>query len=323
MTWQKDPLTDLPPSLRFYAGGDRSVRGYTYQSLGPKDASGNVIGGKHLLVGSVEVEYAISKSWSMALFYDVGNAFNNFEDLTWPRERGWDSILHPGRSDPGGSGPPDQCGQPGFPAPCGHRIRAVKKTLEISSSDGIVLVLIAAALVALGVWALNSPEGTRVLLKAISVFSPVRIDGREISGRLRDELKIRGLRVRWPQGELRADSFHLRWEAGEILNRRIIIREASLDGVQIKDDRPETGKISFRRMAGDSPMAIPAARTGGLFPGPENGLSAGPGRSDPRPSPLHRSLVGGGVPAGQTFQRSTVPWAGPKGRWKWILPIPA
>ena len=88
VTWQKDPLTDMPPSLRFYAGGDRSVRGYTYQSLGPKDASGNVIGGKHLLVGSLELEYAITKNWSMAVFYDVGNAFNNFEDLTWPQGAG-------------------------------------------------------------------------------------------------------------------------------------------------------------------------------------------------------------------------------------------
>jgi translocation and assembly module TamA len=88
ITWQKDPLTDLPPSLRFYAGGDRSVRGYAYQSLGPKDSSGNVIGGKHLLVGSLEVEYSITQNWSTAVFYDVGNAFNNFEDLTWPQSAG-------------------------------------------------------------------------------------------------------------------------------------------------------------------------------------------------------------------------------------------
>jgi translocation and assembly module TamA len=88
VTWQKDPLTDLPPSLRFYAGGDRSVRGYTYQSLGPKDSNGNVIGGKNLLVGSLEVEYSITKAWSLAAFYDVGNAFNNFQDITWPMGAG-------------------------------------------------------------------------------------------------------------------------------------------------------------------------------------------------------------------------------------------
>ena len=88
ITWQKDPLTDLPPSLRFYAGGDRSVRGYTYQSLGPKDSNGNVIGGKHLLVGSLEIEYSVTKNWSLAAFYDVGNAFNNFQDATWPMGAG-------------------------------------------------------------------------------------------------------------------------------------------------------------------------------------------------------------------------------------------
>ena len=88
VTWQKDPLTDLPPSLRFYAGGDRSVRGYSYQSLGPKDASGNVIGGKNLLVGSMTAEYHITRNFSTALFYDVGNAFNNFQDLTWPQGAG-------------------------------------------------------------------------------------------------------------------------------------------------------------------------------------------------------------------------------------------
>ncbi len=88
LTWQKDPLTDIPPSLRFYAGGDRSIRGYTYQSLGPKDASGNVIGGRHLLVGNLELEYMVTKSWGAAVFYDAGNAFNNFEDLTWAQGAG-------------------------------------------------------------------------------------------------------------------------------------------------------------------------------------------------------------------------------------------
>ena len=80
-TWQDNPITDLPPTLRFYAGGDRSVRGYEYQSLGPKDADGNVIGGKHLIVGSLELEYALAKNWGIAAFYDVGNAFNNIDNL--------------------------------------------------------------------------------------------------------------------------------------------------------------------------------------------------------------------------------------------------
>ena len=59
ITLLSDPLSDLPPSLRFFAGGDQSVRGYAYQSLGPLDATGQVVGGKHLLVGSVELERAL------------------------------------------------------------------------------------------------------------------------------------------------------------------------------------------------------------------------------------------------------------------------
>ena len=79
-TWQNDPLRDIPPSLRFFAGGDQSVRGYGYQRLGPEDASGDVVGGKNLLVGSVELERALGKDWGVVLFYDAGNAFDSFSD---------------------------------------------------------------------------------------------------------------------------------------------------------------------------------------------------------------------------------------------------
>lgn len=79
-TWQNEPLREIPPSLRFFAGGDQSVRGYGYQTLGPRDASDEVVGGKHLLVGSVELERALSENWGVALFYDAGNAFDSFSD---------------------------------------------------------------------------------------------------------------------------------------------------------------------------------------------------------------------------------------------------
>jgi translocation and assembly module TamA len=69
----------LPPSVRFFAGGDTSVRGYAYKSLGPTDSAGNVIGGKHLLVGSAEYEYPLGAKWSAALFFDAGNAFAEYD----------------------------------------------------------------------------------------------------------------------------------------------------------------------------------------------------------------------------------------------------
>jgi translocation and assembly module TamA len=68
---------DLPASLRFYAGGDRSVRGYDYNTIGSTDALGVVIGGKYLVVGSLEYEQRLYEKWSGAVFYDIGNAFNS------------------------------------------------------------------------------------------------------------------------------------------------------------------------------------------------------------------------------------------------------
>jgi len=92
----------LPASMRFFAGGDRSVRGYAYNSLGPTDASGQVIGGNYLVVGSLEYEHTIRGRLSAAVFYDVGNAL---DDLSGPLERGagvglrWRSPVGPIRLD--------------------------------------------------------------------------------------------------------------------------------------------------------------------------------------------------------------------------------
>lgn len=88
-TQQSDELSEIPASLRFFTGGDRSVRGYAYQSLGPTDENGNVIGGKHLLVGSVELEKRFAgRNWSLAAFYDTGNSFDSFTDFRLARAVG-------------------------------------------------------------------------------------------------------------------------------------------------------------------------------------------------------------------------------------------
>lgn len=79
-TTRIDNFDELPASLRFYAGGDQSVRGYRYHSLGPTDATGEVIGGRRLLVGSLEYEHRIRGNWSAAVFYDAGNALEHYTD---------------------------------------------------------------------------------------------------------------------------------------------------------------------------------------------------------------------------------------------------
>ena len=67
---------ELPVSQRFFAGGDFSVRGYAFNSLGPVNASGLVVGGKYLLVGSGEYDHYFGKHFGVAAFYDAGNAFD-------------------------------------------------------------------------------------------------------------------------------------------------------------------------------------------------------------------------------------------------------
>lgn len=71
-------FAELPASLRFFAGGDQSVRGYDYNSLGPIDASGRVVGGEQLLVGSAEYEYSWTEKWSSGIFFDIGNAVDDW-----------------------------------------------------------------------------------------------------------------------------------------------------------------------------------------------------------------------------------------------------
>lgn len=69
-----DSIDNLPPSLRFYTGGDTSIRGYKYRSIGPRDDEGEVIGGRYLLVGSIEMERMFGPRWSGAAFWDGGTA---------------------------------------------------------------------------------------------------------------------------------------------------------------------------------------------------------------------------------------------------------
>lgn len=69
-----DDFDELPASQRFFAGGDQSVRGYKYQSLGPTDSEGNVIGGRYVASASLELERRIVGNWGAAVFYDIGGA---------------------------------------------------------------------------------------------------------------------------------------------------------------------------------------------------------------------------------------------------------
>ncbi|AFN77953.1 surface antigen (D15) [Stutzerimonas stutzeri DSM 10701] len=72
-----DEYTQVPPSLRYFAGGDQSVRGYDYQSLSPTNSDGDRIGGRYQFAVSAEYQYSLTEKWRVATFMDQGNAFNS------------------------------------------------------------------------------------------------------------------------------------------------------------------------------------------------------------------------------------------------------
>ncbi len=66
----------LPLSQRFFTGGDATVRGFSYQSLGPRNEDGDVIGGRYLTTASIELERLVVGNWGAAIFTDAGNVAN-------------------------------------------------------------------------------------------------------------------------------------------------------------------------------------------------------------------------------------------------------
>jgi translocation and assembly module TamA len=81
-----DDFSELPASQRFFAGGDRSVRGFALNELSPpgegveprSSKSGQGVGGEHKVVGSVEIERDFAMNLRGAIFFDTGNAFNDW-----------------------------------------------------------------------------------------------------------------------------------------------------------------------------------------------------------------------------------------------------
>jgi translocation and assembly module TamA len=102
-TWIDEAL-ELPASLRFFAGGDQSIRGYDFRAVAPLDLLRNTLeGGKQLAVASMELDVRVHDRWRLAVFTDAGNAFNSFDGLDVRQSVGfglrWQSPIGPLRVD--------------------------------------------------------------------------------------------------------------------------------------------------------------------------------------------------------------------------------
>ncbi|MCF7497595.1 autotransporter assembly complex protein TamA [Vibrio sp. L5-1] len=94
-------LSDVPSSLRYFAGGDGSIRGYGYESISPKDDNGELTGARYMLTAGLEYQHQVYRSIWMGAFLDVGDAFDDEAD--WKRGTGlsliWNSQLVPVKLD--------------------------------------------------------------------------------------------------------------------------------------------------------------------------------------------------------------------------------
>lgn len=80
-----DDFKEVPPSQRFFAGGSRSVRGYSYQSISPTNDDNDDIGGRYLATGSVEGDWFFYKKFGVAAFFDAGDVENSLGDLDFKK----------------------------------------------------------------------------------------------------------------------------------------------------------------------------------------------------------------------------------------------
>lgn len=100
---ETDDFSLIPPSLRFFAGGDNSVRGYGYESLSPRDDEGELTGGQQMFTYSLEWQHRMTGDWWGAAFVDTGDAFDDWgpDDLKTGAGLGvrWISPVGPIRLD--------------------------------------------------------------------------------------------------------------------------------------------------------------------------------------------------------------------------------
>ena len=93
----------VPPDLRFFAGGDRSIRGYKYKSISPEDSEGKLKGASKLATGSLEYQYNVTGKWWGATFIDSGEAVSDIRRSDFKTGAGvgvrWQSPVGPIKLD--------------------------------------------------------------------------------------------------------------------------------------------------------------------------------------------------------------------------------
>ncbi len=97
----QEQVLNIPPSLRFFVGGDNSLRGYKYQTVAPIDEESLLIGGTKMATVNLEYQHRMHGDFWLAAFSDYGSAWNDKPD--WKQSVGigmrWASPVGPIRLD--------------------------------------------------------------------------------------------------------------------------------------------------------------------------------------------------------------------------------
>ena len=72
---------ELPIVERFFLGGGTTVRGYAQDTLGPKGADGNPIGGNAFLMENLELRTSLGKGLGLVTFLDGGNVWLKVDEI--------------------------------------------------------------------------------------------------------------------------------------------------------------------------------------------------------------------------------------------------
>ncbi|MDR2947198.1 MAG: BamA/TamA family outer membrane protein [Candidatus Adiutrix sp.] len=86
--WGADNSREVPSTLRFYSGGGGSVRGYDYQSVGPRNNKNEPLGGVSQVEVGTEARWRFAETMGLVAFIDGGMVYENvdeeiFQDLLW------------------------------------------------------------------------------------------------------------------------------------------------------------------------------------------------------------------------------------------------
>jgi translocation and assembly module TamA len=97
-----DSRTGIPSSFLFRSGGDQTIRGYAFESIGVRQGEA-VVGGRYLALAAVEYTRWITDTLGAATFIDAGDAFDSKADFKLAAGYGigarWRSPIGPFRAD--------------------------------------------------------------------------------------------------------------------------------------------------------------------------------------------------------------------------------